>query len=478
MKRVKSGFYNNSESKRTVNILNKTIKKKKKLTQSISERCVYTNTKKENINNLLSKNNSNINDNFKLTKIDIKFNILNNLKNYKTIFNKSSFQKLNKNNQDDANNNNNDSKFKLKLYNHIPNIPKLIINKKITNNFFYDLESEKDDNENITNSKNKQTQLDPHGYFPEDFSLNIYKSTSLYKNRYKIQTCRLKKVLKNIYQEENSKHNKDLNDIIKKNTIENNLSINMFKLLKAQKIDRFVNRLLNINNNPFQSQNENSKDNNNIKLKDNFFLTNKNKLSKKINNFDLDDLYTKNEAYIQPNSNINNEDLINKFFFIRNISLDNNNNNKSNTANSATQTMIVNNELRKNYYYNRNINEFRDKSLRDSQNILNSNNNNLSFKGKNCSCKEIKFEMRQFPKKNIFLKKSEKVIRPFSATKTKSLSSLNIQNNNIINKFNKDKKLIFSFYVPKDKYIQLFEDLEKKEFDSHMNIKINSNIYK
>ena len=138
MKRVKSGFYNNSESKRTVNILNKTIKKKKKLTQSISERCVYTNTKKENINNLLSKNNSNINDNFKLTKIDIKFNILNNLKNYKTIFNKSSFQKLIKNNQDDANNNNNDSKFKLKLYNHIPNIPKLVINKKITNNFFYD----------------------------------------------------------------------------------------------------------------------------------------------------------------------------------------------------------------------------------------------------------------------------------------------------------------------------------------------------
>ena len=59
-----------------------------------------------------------------------------------------------------------------------------------------------------------------------------------------------------------------------------------------------------------------------------------------------------------------------------------------------------------------------------------------------------------------------------------SLSSLNIQNNNIINKFNKDKKLIFSFYDPKDKYIQLFEDLEKKEFDSHMNIKINSNIYK
>ena len=459
MKRVRSGFYNNSESKRTVNILNKTIKKKKKLTQSISERSVYTNTKKDN--NFLSKNNSNMNENYKLKKIDIKFNILNNLKNYNTIFNKNSYQKLIKINQDTANNN---SKFKLKLFNHIPNIPKLIINKnKFTNNFLYDLESEKDDNDNNINSKNKQTQLDPHGYFPEDFSLNIYKSTSLYKNRYKIQTCRLKKVLKNIYQEENSKHTKNLNDIIKKNTIENNLSINMLKLLKAQKIDRFVNRLLNINNNPFQIQNENSKDNIN-KIKDNFFLTNKNKLSKKINNFDLDELDSKNNAYIQPYSKINNEDLINKYFFVRNTSLDNNN--KSNTANSSTQTINVKNELRNKYYSNKNRNEFGNKSLKDKQNIF--NNNNLSFKGKNCSCKEIKFEMIKFPKKNIFLKKNEKVIRPFSASKTKSLSSLNIQNNNIINNFNKDKKLIFSFYDPKDKYIQLF--------DSHMNIKIKSHI--
>lgn len=477
MKRVKSGFYNNSESKKTVNILNKTIKKKKKLTQSISERCVGTKNSIFPNNN----NNSKLNGNYKVKKIDIKFNILNNIKNYKTIFNKTSYQKLVKNNQDTSNNNN--TKFRLKLFNNIPNIPKLVINKnKLNNNFFYDLESEKDDNDNNTNIKNKQTQLDPHGYFPEDFSLNIYKSTSLYKNRYKIQTCRLKKVLKNIYQEENSKHTKNLNDIIKKNTIENNLSINMFKLLKAQKIDRFVNRLLNIKNNPFQNLNENSKDNINInKIKDNFFLTNKNRISKKINNFNLDDLDNKSNAYIQPYSNINNEDLTNKYFSIKNFSIDNNNNNKSNTANSATQTMSVNSGLNNKYYYNNNIYEFGDKSFREQnrQNILNSNNNNnLSFKGKNYSCKEIKFEMMQFPKKKIFLKKNEKMIRPFSASKIDSSSSLNCKNNNIIKNFHKNKKLIFSFYDPKDKYIQLFEDLEKKEFDSHMNIKINSQFNK
>ena len=297
---------------------------------------------------------------------------------------------------------------------------------------------ENDNLDNIENKEDKQIQLDPHGYFPEDFSLNIYKSTSLYKNRYKIETCRLKKVLKNLYHEENSKKNKNLNEIIKKNTIQNTLSIKMFKLLKAKKIDRFVNRLLNIKNIPNISKKENSKDNS---KRDNFFLTNKNKYrdKNKINYIEYDDKNSKNNVCIQPYSIIHYEKNINRNFPLDNIKI-------NSTANSATQTYHTLREKNKNKILNKKYCY---------------NNSSIPYKDKNLNYKEIKFEIIKAPKKNIFLKKHKKKSKPFSATRTNS-SNFIVQNNNIINK---DKKLIFSFYDPKDRYVQLFEELEKKELE-------------
>ena len=74
--------------------------------------------------------------------------------------------------------------------------------------------------------------------------------------------------------------------------------------------------------------------------------------------------------------------------------------------------------------------------------------------------------MINYPKKEIFLKKFQKMMRPFSASKTNSYNNIN---KNDVNNLNKDKKLIFSFYDPKDKYIQLFDELQKRAKDSNIN---------
>ena len=456
MKRIKSGFYENPVLKKNRIILNQPSKKRKNLIQSISERCLHS----KKINPLQTNNNSNNKEDYKVKKVDIKFNILNNLKKFNIIYNNSFYQNIIKDKKDN-NKPNLKHKIKIKINNNNQEIQKLLLNKNILKENYFNnnilninqiIENDKFDNtynlDNIENKENNQNQLDPHGYFPEDFSLNIYKSTSLYKNRYKIETCRLKKVLKNLYHEENSKKTKDLDNIIKKNTIENTLSIKMFKLLKARKIDRFVNRLLNIRKVPNINKKENSKNNS---KRDNFFLTNKNKNKYKMHHIDYNDKNTKNNNLcIQPYSNIQNEKVINRNFPLDNIK-------GNNTANSATQTLNENKEI-KNYYCT-----LRDKN---KYKILNKNyyNNSIGYNEKNCNYKEIKFEILKAPKKNNFLKKYKKKSRPFSATRTNS-SFLNAQNNNIINNFNKEKKLIFSFYDPKDRYIQLFDELEKKEME-------------
>ena len=427
MRRIKSGFYENPVLKKNSIILKKSNKKRKNLKQSISERCLYSSKNKQ----LFSNNNNNFKfkEDCEVKNIDIKFNILNNLKKYNTIYNNNFYQRLVKN---DKENNKSNLKFKIKLLNNNnPKISELLINKDtIDENYLNDSIQNINQNINIENKENKQTQLDPHGYFPEDFSLNIYKSTSLYKNRYKIESCRLKKVLKNIYHEENSKKNKNLNNLIKKNTIENTSSIKMLRLLKSRKIDRFVNKLLDMKNIHSENKKENSKQN--IKKqnnkKDNFFITNKNK--EHINNIDYGDKNNNNKICIQPYSNIQNEKNNNRFSPLNNF--------KNNTTSSGTQTINPNNKSR--IYY-----------------ILRNNENKYNYK-------EMKFEMIKTSKKNKFLKKCEKMIRPFSATKPNS-SFFDCKNNNIINNFNKDKKLIFSFYDPKDKYIQLFDELEKREIE-------------
>lgn len=451
MRRIKSGFYENPVLKKNSIILKKSNKKRKNLKQSISERCLYSSKNKQ----LFSNNNNNFKfkEDCEVKNIDIKFNILNNLKKYNTIYNNNFYQRLVKN---DKENNKSNLKFKIKLLNNNnPKISELLINKDTINeNYLNDSIQNINQNINIENKENKQTQLDPHGYFPEDFSLNIYKSTSLYKNRYKIESCRLKKVLKNIYHEENSKKNKNLNNLIKKNTIENTSSIKMLRLLKSRKIDRFVNKLLDMKNIHSENKKENSKQN--IKKqnnkKDNFFITNKNK--EHINNIDYGDKNNNNKICIQPYSNIQNEKNNNRFSPLNNF--------KNNTTSSGTQTINPNNKSRIYYILRNNENKYNFLNQRYYKN--NSNSDSIPYKEKNFNYKEMKFEMIKTSKKNKFLKKCEKMIRPFSATKPNS-SFFDCKNNNIINNFNKDKKLIFSFYDPKDKYIQLFDELEKREIE-------------
>lgn len=415
MRRAQSSYYENPSFKKNFNILSKTINKTKKLTPSISERYIYS----KKYNNFFLNKNSNFNEDCKVKKIDIKFNILNNLKKFNTIYNNNSYKRLIKSNKENKKIN---TKFKIKILDN-QNIPNLLIDKYNFKQNYFNCNLENDQENN-----NNEIQLDPHGYFPEDFSLNIYKSTSLYKNRYKIETCRLKKVLKNIYHEENSKRIKNLIHIIKKNTMENNISIKMFKLLKSKKIDRFVNRLLNINNIPSQKYKESRKDNS-FKRR-HFFLTNKNK---KVNfNFkDKDIKINLNNICIQSYSNIHYEkNKMHNYILGRNFSIDIN---KNNTDNSGIQTInVFNNESKNKICYN-NIKELEYNNLREQnqkkQNIFNnkySNSNSLPYKDKNIKYKEIKFEKIKKPKKYIFLQKQKKRIRLFSANKINS-SFLNLQ---------------------------------------------------
>ena len=445
MKRPKSSFYQNPILQNKIKIRSNPTTKRKKLTQSMSESCVCN---KYNFNQLYSKNipNSNCNKDFNVKNIDIKFNILNNLKKFSTIFNINTYR----NKKENPKNKPTSSKLKVKVLKNNSNMPILLLSNNEHKQIYF--------GNNIENNKeneNKKMQLDPHHYFPEDFSLNIYKSTSLYKNRYKIDTCRLKKALKNIYHEENSIKSKNINYIIQKNTIENNRSIKLLKLLKSRKIDRFVNKLLNIS--PPQ-KNENSKDI--AKNIEKIFITNKNKTSNEYKNIDYDEKNVNKNKFIDPYTkytNIYNENqkANNSNNFNENI------NNKNNTTNSATQTINPNESSNNNYIY---ISEYEKKSLRphNSQIILNKKLSHIKNynKYKNCNYKEIKFEMIDLPK-NMFLKKQEKMIRPFSASKINSIN-LNNQNNNIINNINKKSKLIFSLYDPNDKYVQLFEEVENK----------------
>ena len=173
---------------------------------------------------------------------------------------------------------------------------------------------------------------------------------------------------------------------------------------------------------------------------------------------DSDEIDKKTNIFMHPYINIiNNENNKININFNRNFS---NDNIKTNTANSATQTLNTNDMKNKNLAYN--LYDSENKSFTDkNKNSLNINNT-PSFNEKYYKFKEIKFEMVNYSKKEIFLKKFQKMMRPFSASKNNSYNNINKKD---VNNLNKDKKLIFSFYDPKDKYIQLFEELQKRAKD-------------
>ena len=125
-------------------------------------------------------------------------------------------------------------------------------------------------------------------------------------------------------------------------------------------------------------------------------------------------------------------------------------------ANSGTQTINAENKNKDKDIINISKEKKKD-YLTNNKFITNSpinNNNKLN---------ENNFEIIGNLKKNMFSKKYHKKVRPFTGSKT----IYNHKKNDIKNSENK-RGLVFSLYDPKDKYIQLFEQLEKRYMESEL----------
>jgi hypothetical protein len=431
MKRAKSG---NFIYKNNISQVNTLTTQKDKINKSISGNIFYSNYKDSKIN---SNSNSKFNEEYKVKNIDIKFNILHNYKKFKTIINNNSnsniYPKILNNNQEDQSSN---SKIHLKLFNNSKK------EKPITSNINqYFLNEEKIE---YGSESKDPTQLDIHGYFPDDFPLRAFKCTSFYKNRYKIQTKHLKNTLNNIYVDENAKRKKNIHNIIKKNN-ENTLSNEMLRLLKSNRIDRFVNRYLNLKNITFKNKKHNSR-----YINSSTYRYRKHYMTSK----DQNDNDKKLNICINPYLNVKRGlNTINTKNFNHNYLIDNM---KTNMANSGTQTINAENKNKDKDIINISKEKKKD-FLTNNKFITNSpinNNNKLN---------ENNFEIIGNLKKNMFCKKYHKKVRPFTGSKT----IYNHKKNDIKNSENK-RGLVFSLYDPKDKYIQLFEQFEKRYMESEL----------
>ena len=289
------------------------------------------------------------------------------------------------------------------------------------------------------------------GYFPEDFSLNIYRSTSLYKKRYQIEPFKLKGQLKIIKTQKKSKIIDNIIKSIKKKEKENCISSDLLRLLKSNKIDTFAKRYLE--KYKFQSKTNINK------------ILPKKKLEKlkedKIGNADL----IINTLVIESSkkTNFNNINLSEDNLAYKNQ----NNKTKNNMINSSSQTNFVNDFKGYNFRY-KIKHKFIERPLSSrTNNILNnyylydslSLGNNSPFNKRNIHNRNKNNKIF----KNNFSEKKNKKIKLFFTKKIKSAL-----NKNINNQLDKNKKLIFSFYDSNDKDIKLFEKFEKKlkEFNS------------
>ena len=289
------------------------------------------------------------------------------------------------------------------------------------------------------------------GYFPEDFSLNIYKSTSLYKKRYQIEPFRLQGQLKIIKMQKKSKIIDNIIKSIKKKEKENCISSDLLRLLKSNKIDTFAKRYLE--KYKFQS----STNINKIFPKKKLEESKKNK----IGNADLiiNTLVTESSQ----KANFNNINLSEDNLAYKNQ----NNKTKNNMINSSSQTNFVNDFKGYNFRYKIKHKFIERPQSSRTNNILNnyylydslSLGNNSPFNKRNIHNRNKNNKIF----KNNFSEKKNKKIKLFFTKKIKSAL-----NKNINNQLDKNKKLIFSFYDPNDKDIKLFEKSEKKlkEFNS------------
>ena len=289
------------------------------------------------------------------------------------------------------------------------------------------------------------------GYFPEDFSLNIYRSTSLYKKRYQIEPFKLKGQLKIIKTQKKSKIIDNIIKSIKKKEKENCISSDLLRLLKSNKIDTFAKRYLE--KYKFQSKTNINK----IFPKKKLEESKKNK----IGNADL----IINTLVIESSkkTNFNNINLSEDNLAYKNQ----NNKTKNNMINSSSQTNFVNDFKGYNFRYKIKHKFIERPQSSRTNNILNnyylydslSLGNNSPFNKRNIHNRNKNNKIF----KNNFSEKKNKKIKLFFTKKIKSAL-----NKNINNQLDKNKKLIFSFYDSNDKDIKLFEKFEKKlkEFNS------------
>ena len=323
----------------------------------------------------------------------------------------------------------------------------------------------------FNNISKKRTIPVARGYFPEDFSLNIYKSTSLYKKRYQIEPMRLKRQLKKIKIQKASMKNDNIIKTINKKMKEDCFSSDQLRLLKSNKIDRFAKRYL-------ENKNKTSKTNitNNMKkdIKKKFIIT----LSPKNHNKEIK--YTDEDK-------INNEDIISKNLLNSleymkgtentngNPNFDNNSfiyhklegNSKNNMINSGVQTPNINQNKE-------NIKEKEHSSMKGalSQRFLKNNYiydslssyNNEVKSPNNENISHLITKKHKLRKKYLFWDRKNEKIKLLSP-KNSSLIK------NIINKFDKNKKLIYSFYNPNDIHIKLLKEYENKLKEMNKNNK-------
>ena len=312
------------------------------------------------------------------------------------------------------------------------------------NNSLKDFLAYENKNRTIYNTPKRKSIPIVTGYFPIDFSLNIYKSTDLYKKRYQIEPLRLKQQLKLVKIQKKSKKSEKIIKSFKKSLVENTFSSDLLRLIKSNKIDRFAKRYLE------KKTNVNNNINNYINKKFGRVLS-----SKKIND---------KEDYKQIDEDkFSNDDVIKHKIFIpfkgmesigsqnfneENILSQNSESKfKSNVISSSSQTSNINR------YEEKKIssilkNDYLFDSLKSYNNIPNTPNIEKFT--------HRKIRQRAFTKKFLILDKNMN-IKLFSPKKSRT----NI-NNNIIKHFENNRKLIFSFYDPNDKHIQLLREFEKK----------------
>lgn len=325
------------------------------------------------------------------------------------------------------------------------------------NNSLKDFLAYENKNRTIYNTPKRKSIPIVTGYFPIDFSLNIYKSTDLYKKRYQIEPLRLKQQLKLVKIQKKSKKSEKIIKSFKKSLVENTFSSDLLRLIKSNKIDRFAKRYLE------KKTNVNININNYINKKIGRVLS-----SKKIND---------KEDYKQIDEDkFYNDDVIKHKIFIpfKDIkSIESQNFSEENMLSQNSESKFKSNVISSSSQTS-NINKYEEKKISDekhkiitrplSHSILKNDYLFDSLKSYNNipntpnieKFTHKKIRQRAFTKKFLILDKNMN-IKLFSPKK----SQANI-NNNIIKHFENNRKLIFSFYDPNDKHIQLLREFEKK----------------